>query len=112
MKLEEYRKEYYWFSTKAGDVSRQLALAGIAIVWIFKIDVAGTSALPNELLLPTAAFAASLTSDLLQFVWGTFIWGSFSHFQKRVRKHKDADEIGDAPFYFNWPSLIFFWLKF
>ena len=38
MKLSDYRETYYEFSGKASDVTRQLAFAGIAIVWIFKIE--------------------------------------------------------------------------
>jgi hypothetical protein len=36
MKLQDYRNDFYLFSGKASDISRQLAFAAIAIIWIFK----------------------------------------------------------------------------
>ena len=35
-KIEDYREDFYFFTGKASEVNRQLAIAGIAVIWIFK----------------------------------------------------------------------------
>lgn len=35
MTLSDYLASYYELSGKASDVSRQLAFAGIAVIWVF-----------------------------------------------------------------------------
>jgi len=42
MNLQDYRDDFYTYSGKASDISRQLAFAGIAIIWIFKKEVPAT----------------------------------------------------------------------
>ena len=111
MKLKEYRSEYYVFSAKAGDVARQLAFAGIAVIWVFKDDKLGQLPLPNMLYAPTAAFVLSLALDMLHYAYSSLVWGAYSHIQKRWKKHTDEDELGDAPYSFNWPALALFWGK-
>jgi hypothetical protein len=109
MKLEDYRKDYYGFSAKASEISRQLSFAGIALIWIFKIEKGGPLAVPTTLLWPALLFCAALALDLLHAVFGTLIWGAFARYQER-RGAKDDDEI-DSPAYFNWPTLLCFWGK-
>jgi hypothetical protein len=111
MLLENYREAYVKHSAKAGDVARQLAFAGIAVVWIFKKDVNGMPNVPKELLWPLGAYVLSLGFDLLQYMFASLVWGAFSHFQKRARRHKDDDEIGDPPWVLNWPAIVLFWCK-
>jgi len=109
MKLESYRSAYYDLSGKASDVARQLALAGIALIWIFKLDNAGPLAIPVPLLLPAALFVVTLALDLLQYVFGALIWGAFNRYHESKGKKDDEDVL--APSYFNWPALFCFWLK-
>ena len=100
MKLEYYKSEYSAFSGLASSTSRQLALAGIALIWVFKTQGQAGYKLPNELLLPVICLIVSLGSDLLQYVSGSIIWGSFHrHHEKKRKSITDAPEI-EAPFYF------------
>lgn len=39
-------------SDKSSEINRQLAFAGIAIIWVFKTDSGGRQIVPNELFLP------------------------------------------------------------
>lgn len=41
MKLKDAREHYYFYSGKTSDLVRQLGLAGIAVIWLFKSDVQG-----------------------------------------------------------------------
>ena len=47
MKLRNYRQTYYDYSGKASDIARQLSFAGIAIIWIFKIQKDTSIELPK-----------------------------------------------------------------
>ena len=109
MNLSDYRKDYYQFSGKASDVARQLSLAGIALIWIFKVEKAGPLAVPPELYLPAILFVVSLGLDLLQYLLSAAIWGMFSEYH--TRKGVDEDTELEAPEFFNWPSLVCFWGK-
>jgi hypothetical protein len=52
MKVEEYWKISNEFSGKASDISRQLAFAAIAVIWLFKIDTpTGNITIPPDLIL-------------------------------------------------------------
>lgn len=109
MKLSDYRNDYYFFSGKASEIARQLSLAGIAVIWIFKAEKAGALAVPQALHLPAVLFIVALALDLLQYVIGTAIWGTFSRYHE-WKGLKDEVEL-EAPRFFNWPGLFFFWGK-
>ena len=49
MKLSEYKKTYEDFSGKASNVVRQLSFAGIAVIWIFKVQSNGSLKIPDTL---------------------------------------------------------------
>lgn len=110
MKLSEYRKDYQFFSGKLSDITRQLAFAGIALIWVFKID--GTlPRVPNDLLLPTALLALGLALDLLQYGVQTVIWGLFHRFHEKRRRSGDSDPDVEASPCYNWLALLLFWSK-
>ena len=46
--LKDYRADFYTFTGKASDITRQLAFAGIALIWIFKTDRTGTFRYPSR----------------------------------------------------------------
>jgi hypothetical protein len=107
--LADYRADYYALSGSASSVSRQVAFAGIALIWIFKNDVQGTYTLPADLLVPALCFVLGLSLDLLQYVFATAVWGIFA----RVKEMQGAspDQSLTAPPYFNLPALVCFWGK-
>jgi hypothetical protein len=108
MNLCEFKKDYQWFSGKTSDVARQLAFAGIAIIWIFKQEGKPLPAIPRELLWPTILLALSLAADLLQYVSATIIWGSFHRYHEKknlvVRDIKASTKL-------NWPTNFLFYTK-
>ena len=109
MKIADYRADYYAFSSKTSEISRQLSFAGIALVWVFKAKDAAPTDIPLELLWPAGLFVLSLGIDLLHAAYGTFVWGVFSRFHEK--RHIGAEDELDAPAWFNWPSLLLFWGK-
>jgi hypothetical protein len=110
MKLSDYRSTYYELSGKASDASRTLSLAGIAICWIFKVGE-NSPKLPTVLIPTIALFAIGLGFDLLQYVVGAAIWGSFARIKEKGQKNLGKDPTTDSPAWLNWPSLILFWMK-
>lgn len=112
MKLNEYRETYYEFSGKASDTARGLAFAGIAVVWVFRVDGSGDVAtmLPADLLRALGMLVAALALDLMQYVVAAAIWGSFSRL-KETQLGKEYEGELSAPRYLNWPGLACFWGK-
>jgi hypothetical protein len=69
MRLSEYEDAYFDQATKASDIARSLAFAGIALIWVFHIStepvgitepVGQPPRLPNPLLIPSGLFALAL----------------------------------------------------
>jgi hypothetical protein len=109
--LSDYRQDYYWFSGKTSDIARQLALAGIVVIWIFRTGNNSKPQLPSELLLPLFLLVTGLALDLLHYIVATIIWGSFQrHYEKKLDDISTDPEIS-APRYFNWPVHTIFSLK-
>ena len=109
MKLKDARELYYFYSGKTSDLVRQLGLAGIAVIWIFKYDVQGIPKIPQSLLPPLILIVLGLALNLLQYAVATSIWGIF---QRRKEVGGIADDVDFlAPKQFNWPTIGFFVLK-
>jgi hypothetical protein len=66
-------KELYYFNTgKTSDISRQLAFAGFAVIWIFKDT---NLKVPNELIIPGIFLGITLLLDIFQYFFlGTAWW--------------------------------------
>ncbi len=69
MKLKDWKESKNKNTAKVSEITRQLALAGIAIIWIFKQTQDGKDVLPKELLGPTTCFVASLFLEILQYLY-------------------------------------------
>jgi len=108
--LSDYRAAYYELSGKASDVARQLAFAGIALIWIFHEAGGNPIAIPHPLVWPAALLISGLACDLLQYVSGALIWGAFHRYQEK-RLGVDSKKTLSAPAWFNWPGILFFWGK-
>lgn len=114
MDLAGAKTEYYNRSGKASDINRQLALAGVAFVWIFSGGNTSTGVklhIPDDLLRVGLILVVALALDLLQYVWGAASWGIFRRrHEKRIRQKLESDNFL-APSWMNWPTLFFFWTK-
>ena len=98
MKLSGFKADYQWFSAKASDVSRQLALSGFAVIWVFKLDgPAGGARVPAALLGSALLLAVSLGLDLIHYLVSTMIWGSFHRWHERRLSSPSCDPEISAP---------------
>ena len=109
MNLEDVRTAYETLSGKASDIVRQLSLAGIGLIWVFKSG-AGPSLSVDPPLLKAALFIfLALSLDFLQYVLGTTIWFIYFRYKEGLVTKKD-DEF-KAPTWLNWPTWGIFYLK-
>jgi len=93
MKLSDAWNNYYAYTGKASEITRSLALASLALVWIFK-DTNGQ--LPKILFLPSTLAILALACDLAQYVAGSIAWGGFARSKDAAAKTLE-EEIGTAP---------------
>jgi|SRR5262249_44182943 len=106
--VEDYQKDFYEFSGKASDVSRQLSFAAIAVIWLFKTDMpAGHPTIPHDLILPGILIIAALAVDLFQYITGTVTW-------RLYYRHLEKKEIAQVEQHSKWlerPILGLFAIK-
>jgi hypothetical protein len=111
VRLKDVRDAYYTQSGKASDVSRQLSLAGIAIIWVFSGGGVSTGAavhIPRDLTFAGLILVVALAADFLQYAWASGAWGIFNRIKEQTVK-ENADF--EAPPWLNYPTLTFFWGK-
>lgn len=111
MKLQDYRETYYEFSGTASEISRKLAFAGIALVWLFKIESTPVPKIPEDLVLPIGLLTISLAFDLFQYVFASAIWGIFQYYQERKLSDISDNPTLSAPSILKFPQFFFFWSK-
>lgn len=130
MKLADTRESYYAMSGKVSEIVRQLALAGIAVIWIFKKEVNGEVQVSRLLISAGILIVLGLIGDLLQYYVATRKWDKFNLQKERELETPpitspptspptslpdeayDPEEVDFvAPDNINdWPKT-FFWLK-
>lgn len=99
MKLSDAREQYYAHSGAASAAARQLAFAGIAVVWILATEKVVVAVNSSELRLPLLAFVATLGLDLIHYYWQATFWGIFS----RSKEKKGDREFEGAP---DWGNRV------
>jgi hypothetical protein len=112
MKVSDYKSVYESASGKLSDINRNIALAGIALVWIFtKTDT--QTIIPKELIFPAFLLVISLTCDILQYAYSTIIWAIV--FRRKELKISKENLPLDTEFthstYLSLATWIFFGVK-
>ena len=92
LRLKEFKQAYYNFSGKASDIARYLAFAGIALVWMFRIEVEGSISVPESLLLPAILLVFALILDFFQYASNTAIWGIAHYIKRKKAKSEDSGQ--------------------
>jgi hypothetical protein len=118
MKLSEFNKRADEYTAKASEITRQLILGGLAIIWLFKVSIDGTETLDRFLLVPLICLSIALVADLLQYVWGGKIWKAFFLQEETKAKanhnsdsSKELDPDIKAPKKLSKPIYFFYWTK-
>jgi hypothetical protein len=110
--IDQAWDEFYFWSGKASDISRQLAFAGIALIWIFKTGPTSLE-LPPQLVLAAAALILCLFFDLLQYLANVIIWAFYVPLRERefrVAGKPHTDDFEHSK-WISAPGWLFFCLK-
>lgn len=111
MQLEKAWNNVDTLTGKASDLTRQLAFAGIAVVWVFK-NSTQAAIVPNDFVVALFLLVITLAFDFLQYAVGGVVWRVF--LSRQLNKHAGSnkdDEVDDAPGWINRPANLFFYGK-
>ena len=110
MTLSEIREDYEELSGLLSKFNRQLAFAGIGIVWLFRTtDASNSTSIAPEMLTPVLCFVISFAFDLLQYFWQSYAWYIYYWYKHGKGSHEE-DEMNEP----EWPNMIawgFFTIK-
>jgi len=98
--IDDYKKDYEYYTGKASEIGRSLALGGIAVIWIFKTTSSdGSLKLPSLLLAPLIWLVITLVLDLMQYIVGGLIWLIYYRYKEfQIKKDKiQANDNIEAP---------------
>jgi hypothetical protein len=109
MNLDDVKDAYETLSGKASDIVRQLSLAGIALIWVFRLGEGTAATIEPELRRAALFIFVALALDLTQYLVGTLTWFLFFRAKERSKTKPSADFL--APVWLNWPTWTLFWLK-
>lgn len=108
-KLSEFKEDYYFFTGKLSDINRQIAFAGIALIWVFKKGENTDFQIDSALILPAILIVCALAVDMFQYIYQSIVWANF--YTKKNRKYKSEEKKIKSPEYLNIPAWILFGLK-
>lgn len=114
--LDDWKAEFYDDSAKVSELIRTLALAGIAIIWIFNKTSPNKDIvinLPSQLILPLTLFVIGLGVDVFQYIWRSVTIYIFYRKQEIKYEKNSASftEKTKLPRYIAYGTWIFFVLK-
>ena len=109
MHLADAKSAYETLSGKASDIVRQLSLAGIAIVWLFRVGSDKAPVIDQNLLRAALFIFLALFLDFLQYLVGTVIW--FLYFRYKEKHGATENDEFLAPEKLTWPTWVLFYLK-
>jgi len=95
MKLSSAREAYEVLSAKASEIVRQLSIAGIALIWLFKSGSTTNPVLERGLLQAALFIFLAITLDFLQYLAGTVIW--FMYFRHKEKRGTTEEDGFEAP---------------
>ncbi len=113
--LMDWLAEFYDDTSKISELNRNLAFAGIGLIWIFKNTETSNSLIPIELHCPLKFLILSLFADLVQYLWRAIsIYINYRIFEskylKKIISDNDLNNIV-MPRYISNVTWLFFVLK-
>lgn len=112
-KLTEFIEDTNYYTKTLSDINRQLAFAGIAIIWLFRVTSEENVKIEQDLILPLILMVVALTFDLFQYLFYSIFCSISILIQKRKNKqNNDAKEINiPVNTYVPIIGLILFYIK-
>jgi hypothetical protein len=117
MRLSDWSDKAHTFTRQLSELNRYLAFAGIAIIWIFKTDIAGNISIPEQLFSPLVILVLALFLDFLQYVYSATVWTLFFRYhennkQKNPEEEKyKTDDVKAPKILPNLSYILFFYPK-
>jgi hypothetical protein len=108
LNLADVRRAKDEYTAKASDMARQLAFAGIAVIWLLK---SGTTVdtIPGSVIPALGFFALTLACDVLHYSASSVVW---IRYLKLLEKKNTAEKAQfNPPHWINWPGYTFFVAK-
>lgn len=90
--LNEYLDDFYEASGKVSEICRNLSLAGIAVVWLFKNPEKDPTLFPKELILPLFFILSALALDFLQYVCSAVLTKQFHRKNEKLLQAKQLSK--------------------
>jgi hypothetical protein len=109
MQLGDARSAYETLSGKVSDIVRQLSLAGIAMIWLFRLGSDKAPVIDQSLLRAALFIILALFFDLVQYLVGTVTW--FLYFRYKEKHGASEKDEFLAPEKLTWPTWTLFYLK-
>jgi hypothetical protein len=106
-KLQQFRDFHNDATSKLSENTRTLALSAIAIVWVFKTDIDGHFALPNQLYWPLVLVIAALALDFIQYLYKVFVWKYLFEREEKRLERKEITEDTDLYVDSNWNVVAY-----
>ena len=88
MNFQELRTTKDNYTRQTSDLNRNLAFAGIAVIWIFVSMKSECLYIPLYLLIALLLFVLTLTLDLLQYVFLSISWVLFFRYVEKRNNDK------------------------
>lgn len=114
MKLKEVREQTKYYSQKVSETNQKLALAGIALIWLFKETSDGVITFTPGLIISLLFFILSITVDILQYISFSSVWSNYYNIKYKALKAEkkyitqiENEEVGQP-----WKSNLYNWLLF
>jgi hypothetical protein len=97
------------FTKQLSDGVRQLAFAGIAVIWILKTEpVKSGIQFDKFLYYPLGAFVLTLAFDLLHYLGASLVWDNAYRILSKTRELTDTADVNRG---WTIPTRFFFWAK-
>lgn len=96
MKLKEFREESYYFSQRASEANQKLAIAGIGLIWLFKITEMDKIHFSHQLIWAMIFFILSLALEMIHYAPTSFFWSVLYNKHKDPAGDNDEDVIDDS----------------
>lgn len=110
MKIGDVKDAKNNYTSKTSDVVRQLAFAGIAVIWLVRTNTdKAVHPVPSELVPALALFSLALACDLLHYTVSSLIWSVY--YRIKIGENLSECTPFEEPSWLPFPGWFFFTLK-
>jgi hypothetical protein len=100
---------YDRYNQAVTDLCRQIAYAGIAVIWVFRVSAGGLNKLPRNLFIAGFLLVLCLFLDFCQNVAGSLLYDAYG--RRKEKEIGNNEERFLQPNWLLWPMDLFFFAK-